>query len=207
MSCAYRTHRYRASVTARPTSVFWEPTTGHAHHPALPRSPVVRPGRQAVMETADDAPIPMSLVQYLWAQWQESPPDVRNEVTVIISNLMQSPRWRWDVTVLRDQSPPDPQHPFVFERDGRPTIGMPIAMLRDLWRWVWGDIDKQASVLRWLVPPIDPALWQELRTHRPAYAPSLTKQEWYRLYGYLSPPPVSRHCRGDAPAAPCHIIR
>jgi hypothetical protein len=108
-------------------------------------------------------------------------------VVELIGALMQSPRWHWDVTVLRDQFPPDPQHPFVSERAGRPTIGMPIAMLRELWTWVLTDIDERASVLRWLTPTIDPALWQKLRTHRPAYAPPLTKWEWYRLYGYLSP--------------------
>jgi hypothetical protein len=97
---------------------------------------------------------------------------------------MLSPRWHWDVTVLPDQSPPDPQHPFVPERDGRPTIGIPIAMLRDLWRWVLSDIDKRAAVLRWWA--INPALWQELRTHQPAHV-ALTEQDWYRLYGYLSP--------------------
>jgi hypothetical protein len=144
----------------------------------------VRPKRQAVLATADDASIPVSLVQYLWSRWQESPPDVRDAVTAVIGALMLSPRWHWDVTVLRDQSPPYPQGSCVSERAGRPTIGMPIAMLQELWRWVLGNIDERAAVLRWWA--INPALWQELRTHQPAHV-ALTKQEWYRLYGYLSP--------------------
>jgi hypothetical protein len=188
MSCAYRTHRYRASVTAYPASVSWGLTTGHAQHPIPLRPPVVYPHRQAVTATADDAPIPVSLVQYLWAQWCQAPTSAhRDEVVAAVGELMQSPRWHWDVTVLPDQSPPDPQSPFVTERDGRPTISMPIAMLRDLWRWVLGNVSARAAVLRWWTPPIDPALWQELRTYQPAHGPPLTKQDWYPLYRYLSP--------------------
>jgi hypothetical protein len=142
------------------------------------------------METGtstDDASIPVSLVQYLWSRWKESPPDVRDAVTAVIGELMRSPRWHWDVTVLPDQSLPDPQGPFVSEHAGRPTIGISIAMLRDLWRWVLRDIDERAAVLRWWAPTLDPALWQELRTYQPAHGRRLTEQDWYLPYGYLSP--------------------
>jgi hypothetical protein len=182
MSCAYRTHRYRASVTAHPVSVSWGPTTGHAQHPIPLRLPVVHPERQVVTETStstDNTSIPVSLIQYLWLQWHTLPSREQDTVAAILGELMRSPRWHWDVTVLRDHSPPDPQDPFVTERAGRPTIGMPITMLRKLWIWVLGNIDERASILRWWTPIIDPALWQEL--------PEPTEQAWYRLCGYLSP--------------------
>jgi hypothetical protein len=182
MSCAYRTHRYRASVTARPASVSW----GHVHHPIPLRPPVVRPNRQVVLATADDAPIPVSLVQYLWSRWQKSPPDVRDAVTAAIGNLMRSPRWHWDVTVLPDHAPTNPSNPCVIERDGRPTIGIPTAMLQELWRWVLGNTDQRAPILRWFASGITPSLWQELHTDQQAHV-SLTEQAWYPLYGYLSP--------------------
>jgi hypothetical protein len=184
MSCAYRSHRYRASVTADPASVSW----GHAQHPIPLRPPVVRPNRQAVMATTDDAPIPVSLVQYLWSQWQESPPDVRDAVTDTIGELMLSPRWHWDVTVLPEHAPTDPSNPCVIERDGRPTIGIPITMLRDLWTWVvLRNTGQRAPILRRFASGITPSLWQELRTHQPAHGLRLTEKEYYRLYGYLSP--------------------
>jgi len=69
----------------------------------------------------DDASIPVSLVQDLWSRWKESPPDVRDAVTAVIGELMRSPRWHWDVTVLPDQSLPDPQDSLVSSRDGRWT--------------------------------------------------------------------------------------
>jgi len=199
MSCAYRTHRYRASVTAGPASVSW----GHARHPISLRPLVVHPHRQVVTETANDAPIPVSLVQYLWSRWQESSLDVRDAVTAAVGELMRSPRWHWDVTVLPDQSPPDPQRSCVSERTGRPTIEMPIAMLRELWRWVLDHIDERAAVLRWWA--IDPALWQALHTHQRAHGRRLTEQDWYRLYGYLSPRPAPRHRPHNAP--PAHVRR
>jgi hypothetical protein len=200
MSCAYRTHRYRASVTAHPASVSWGLTTGHAQHPIPLRPPVVYPHRQAVTATStptDDAPIPVRLIQYLWSRWQVSPSE-RDAIAAAVGALMLSPRWHWNVTVLPDHSPPDPQSPFVSERAERPTIGMPIAMLRDLWRWVLDNIDERAAVLRWWTPIIDPALWQELRTHQQTHGPPLTEQDWYRLYGYLSPvllPDIVRETR------------
>jgi hypothetical protein len=163
---------------------------GHAQHPISLRPLVVSPHRQVVMETSastDDAPIPVSLVQYLWSRWQKSPPDVRDAVTAAIGNLMRSPRWPWDVTVLPEHAPTNPSNPCVIERDGRPTIGIPIAMLRDLWRWVLGNIDERAAVLRWWAPTLDSSLWQELYTYRRVQAPWVTEQAWYRLYGYLPP--------------------
>jgi hypothetical protein len=188
MSCAYRTHCYRSSVTAHPVSVSWGPTTGHAQHPIPLRLPVVHPERQMVTETStstDNASIPVSLVQYLCAQWQALPLGHQSTVAAILGELMRSPRWHWDVTVLPDHSLSDPQHSFVSERDGRPTIGVPIAILRELWRWVLYDTEERASILRWW--SIDPVLWQHLRAWQMSYAPEMTPAHWYRLYPYLLP--------------------
>jgi hypothetical protein len=208
MSCAYRTHRYRASVTAHPASVSWN----HAHHPIALHPLVVRPKRQAVTATADA--IPASLVQCLWAQWHQAPPEGRESVARLVGDLMRSPRWHWDVTVLPDHSLPDPQHPFVTERAGRPTIGMPIAMLREIWKQVVADVNQDSPTM----PPImqrfvsitDPALWQEFwqevcalrkRARRP-------KKRFLQreLYGYLSPqrlpailPEIRRLLRSNDP--------
>jgi hypothetical protein len=212
MSCAYRTHRYRASVTARSVSVSWEPTTGLAHHPIPLRPPVVRPERQAVTATADDAPIPVSLVQYLWSRWHQAPPEDRESVARLVGDLMRSPRWHWDVTVLPDHSLRDPQHPFVTERDGRPTIGMPIDMLRAIWKrvLVLRDLDLYSPIMQRFVSITDPALWQEFwqevcvlrnRARRP------TKRFLqHHLYGYLSPrrlpailPEIRRLLHSNAP--------
>jgi hypothetical protein len=98
MSCAYRSHHYRSSVTARPASVFWN----HAHHPPPLCPLVVHPGRKVVTETStstDNASIPVRLIQYLWSQWQMSPSE-RDAIAAAVGALMQSPRWHWDVTVL-----------------------------------------------------------------------------------------------------------
>jgi hypothetical protein len=159
----------------------------------------VRPKRQAVLATADDASIPVSLVQYLWSRWQESPPDVRDAVTAAVGELMRSPRWHWDVTVLPDQSLPDPQGSFVSERAGRPTIGMPIAMLRTIWTQVVEDVDRSSPTM----PPImqrfvsitDRSLWQEFwqevcaRQNRvqKRFRRSMKRNLQHHLYGYLSP--------------------
>jgi hypothetical protein len=107
-------------------------------------------------------------------------------VTATLGKLMQSPRWHWDVTVLPDQSLSDPQGPFVSERAGRPTIGIPIAMLRELWRWVLGNTDQRAPILRWFASGITPSLWQSLRASS-SHAPGVTTERWYRLYPYLLP--------------------
>jgi hypothetical protein len=195
MSCAYRSHRYRASVTPHPASLSWGPTTGHAHHPALPRPPVVRPHRQAVLATADDAPIPVSLVQYLWSRWHQVPPEDRGSVARFVGTLMRSPRWHWDVTVLPDHSLRDPQHPFVTERDGRPTIGMPIDMLRTIWTQVVEDLSRYSpttpSIVQRFVSITDPALWQELWQEvcviRNRAEQSTKRFLQRKLYGYLSP--------------------
>jgi hypothetical protein len=206
MSCAYRTHRYRASVTAGPASVFWV----HAQHPISLRPPVVRPKQQAVMATGpstDDAPIPMSLVQYLWSRWHQAPPEDRESVAWLVANLMRSPRWHWDVTVLPDQSLPDPQHPVGFERDGRTTrrttIGMPIAMLQTIWKQVVvEDVDYYAPIMHRFISITDPALWQEfwqafcgLRNRAEQPKQRVLQRE---LYGYLSPrrlPEILREIR------------
>jgi hypothetical protein len=197
MSCAARFHRYRASVSPPPTlppaSVSWKHVTGHPHHPMhpLPDAPTgrasrtARTERQAVTKTGmstDDASIPVSLVQYLWSRWQESPPGVRDAVTAIIGELMRSPRWHWHLTVLPDHAPTDPSNPFVIARDGRPTIGIPIAMLRDLWTWVLGNTDQRAPILQWFASGITPSLWQELCAMK-----ELTGWERYNLYKHLSP--------------------
>jgi hypothetical protein len=191
MSCAYRSHRYRASVTARPASVSWN----HAHHPPPLRPPVVHPHRQAVLATADDAPIPVSLVQYLWAQWHQAPPEDRESVARLVGTLMRSPRWHWDVTVLPEPSLTDPPDACVSERAGRPTIGMPIAMLRMIWKQVLADLNRpsptMAPIMQRFVSITDRSLWQEFwqevcafrnRARRP-------KKRFLQreLYGYLSP--------------------
>jgi hypothetical protein len=148
----------------------------------------VRPGRQAVTATTDDAPIPVSLVQYLWAQWCQVPPEDREWVARLVGTLMQSPRWHWDVTVLPDQSLPDPQGPFVLECDGRPTIEMPIAMLREIWKQVVADV-TMPPIMQRFVSITDPALWHEFweellrnRARRPK-----KRCLQHHLYGYLSP--------------------
>jgi hypothetical protein len=146
------------------------------------------------METGtstDDASIPVSLVslvQYLWSQWQAFPSSEQSTVAAILGELMRSPRWHWDVIVVPDQSLSDPQGSLVSSCDGRWTISVPITMLRDLWIWVLDHIDKRASVLRWLVPTLDPALWQRLHAWRQTPdALWLTTAHWYRLYPYLLP--------------------
>jgi hypothetical protein len=181
--------------------VSWNHVTGHPHHPISLHPLVVhpeRPERQAVTETGtstDDASIPVSLVQYLWSRWRESPPNVRDAVTAVIGELMWSPCWHWHLTVLPDHAPTDPSNPFVIVRDGRPTIGIPIAMLRDLWTWVLGNTIQRAPILRWFASGITPSLWQELCAMREL------RWAWGDLCQHLSPPPSSRRCPGNVPAA------
>jgi hypothetical protein len=150
----------------------------------------VSPHRQAVTETStstENAPGSLHAVQYVWSRWHELPPADQDKVTASFGLTMASPHWHWDVTVLPDQSLPDPQRSFVSERTGRPTIGMPIAMLRAIWMWVVHNAAQRASILQWCASSIDPPRWQELRAALQAHVPPISADEWCHLFGYLSP--------------------
>jgi len=128
----YDRHRsYRFSVTPYPAPWSWAHATAHAHHPTTLRPPVMRPGRQVVTETADDAPIPVSLVQYLCAQWWSGLSEERDAVIDLLGRLMASPRWHWPITALSAHVPTN-LGSCVFEHDGQRTIGIPSTILWDI---------------------------------------------------------------------------
>jgi hypothetical protein len=146
----------------------------------------MRPDRQVVTETADDAPIPVSLVQYLCAQWWSGLSEERDAVIDLLGRLIASPHWHWPITALSAHVPTD-LGSCVFEHDGQRTIGIPSTILWDIWVWVLKHPNERVSVLRWLAPTLDPALWQRLRAWQTSYAPGMTPAHRYRLYPYLLP--------------------
>jgi hypothetical protein len=139
-----------------------------------------------VTETADDAPIPVSLVHDLCARWQDATSADQDAVIDLLGRLMASPRWHWHVTAPSASPPTDQSGTRVSECDRHQTIEMPIAMLQALWTWVLHDTHERASILRWWSSVIDSSQWEQLRALR-AHRPRLTEREWYALYGYLSP--------------------